>query len=112
MAPTSPSRAAWSGLEPGLTLPIRLTLTNPNSSKIYVTRLTVSMSADSTPPGCDRETNFDPIIQSNATSTDPIEVPAKGKVTLTSAPRAPQLAFRNLPVSSGCLQGQELRLDL
>jgi hypothetical protein len=85
-----------SGLEPGLTMPIELTLTNPNSSKIYVTHLAVSMAADSTPSGCDRDTNFSPITQSNASSANPITVPAKGKVTLTSAPRAPQITFLNL----------------
>jgi len=98
------------GLEPGLTLPIRLTLTNPNSTKIYVTRLVVSMSADSTPSGCDRDTNFDAIVQSYVSSDDPIVVPAKGKVTLTSAPRAPQLTFRNLPVSQDVCKGKSFAL--
>ena len=98
------------GLEPGLTLPIELTLTNPNNTKIYVTRLTVSMSADSTPAGCDRDTNFDPIIQSDASSTDPIAVPAKGKVTLTSAPRAPQVTLRNLPTLQDVCKGKNFVL--
>ncbi len=98
------------GLEPGLTLPIRLTLTNPNSTKIYVTRLVVSMSADSIPSGCDRDTNFDAIVQSYVSSDDPIVVPAKGKVTLTSAPRAPQLTFRNLPVSQDVCKNKNFAL--
>jgi hypothetical protein len=85
------------GLEPGLTLPVRLTLTNPNSTRIYVTRLTISMSAGSTPSGCSRDGNFE-IIQSDASSSSPISVPAKGKVTLTSAPSAPQISFLNLPL--------------
>lgn len=85
------------GLEPGLILPVRLTLTNPNSTRIYVTRLTISMSAGSTPPGCSRDGNFE-IIQSDASSSNPISVPAKGKVTLTSGPRAPQISFLNLPL--------------
>lgn len=82
-----------SGLEPGLTLPIELTLTNPNGVQIYVTKLTVSPSDNSSRAGCDRS-NIE-ITQSNVSSTDPITVPAKGKVTLTSAPRAPQITFFN-----------------
>lgn len=98
-----------SGLEPGLSLPIRLTLTNPNSTRIYVTRLTVSMSAESTPSGCSRDENFK-VIQSDATSASPIAVPAKGKVTLTSAPRAPQISFLNLPTSQDVCKGKSFAL--
>jgi hypothetical protein len=98
-----------SGLEPGLTLPVKLTLTNPNSTRIYVTRLTISMSADSTPSGCSRDTNFR-IIQSNASSASPIAVPAKGKVTLTGAPRAPQIEFLNLSTSQDVCKGKSFAL--
>ena len=97
------------GLEPGLTLPVRLTLTNPNSTKIYVTRLTISMSADSTPAGCSRDVNFI-VTQSDATSTNPISVPAKGNVTLTSAPRAPQIAFLNLSTPQDICKGKSFAL--
>ena len=75
---------------------IPLTLTNPNGKTIYVTALTVNASADSVPPGCESKTNLD-ISQSNASSVNPIAVPAKGKVTLTSAPRAPQVTLLDLP---------------
>jgi hypothetical protein len=92
-----------SGLEPGMTSPVTLTLTNPHSTKIYVTHLTISMSADSTPSGCSRDTNFT-ITQSSASSTNPIAVPAKGNVTLTSAPRAPQITFLNLPTNQDACQ--------
>ncbi|MGC9974333.1 MAG: hypothetical protein ABSC36_02930 [Gaiellaceae bacterium] len=84
-----------SGLEPGLTLPIALTLANPNSVQIYVTKLTVSVSSNSTRSGCD-SSNLQ-LTQSDASSTNSIAVPAKGKVTLTSAPRAPQITFIDLP---------------
>ena len=97
------------GLEPGLTLPVRLTLTNPNSTKIYVTRLTISMSADSTPSGCSRDENFS-ITQSNASSGSPIVVPAKGKVTLTSAPSAPQITFLNLSTLQDVCKGKSFAL--
>jgi hypothetical protein len=99
-----------SGLEPGLTLPVKLTLTNPNSSKIYVTHLTLSMSADSTPSGCLRDTNFR-LIQSSASSTDPITVPAKGTVTLTSAPYAPQVTFLNLDANQNVCKNTSLALS-
>jgi len=75
---------------------IPLTLTNPNGKTIYVTALTVNASADSVPPGCESKTNLD-ISQSNASSVNPIAVPAKGKVTLTSAPRAPQITLLDVP---------------
>lgn len=97
------------GLEPGLTLPVKLTLTNPNSIKIYVTHLTLSMSADSTPSGCSRDENFT-ITQSDATSSEPIAVPAKGNVTLTSAPRAPQITFLNLPTLQDVCKGKSFAL--
>jgi hypothetical protein len=97
------------GLEPGLTLPVTLTLTNPNSTKIYVTHLTVSMAADSTPSGCYRDTNFR-ITQSAATSTDPISIPAKGTVTLTSAPYAPQITFLNLTTNQNVCKNTSLAL--
>jgi hypothetical protein len=98
-----------SGLEPGMTAPVKLTLTNPHSAKIYVTRLTISMSADSTPSGCSRDSNFT-ISQSNASSADPITVPAKGKVTLTSAPRAPQITFLNLSTNQDACKNASFAL--
>jgi len=75
---------------------IRLTLSNPDGDPIYVTALTVNASTDSTPSGCRSRTNLD-ITQSNASSADPIAIPAKGKVTLASAPRAPQVTLLDLP---------------
>ena len=82
-------------LMPGVATSIRLTLTNPNGVPIYVTALTVSIAADSTPPGCSSASNVQ-LTQSNASSADPITVPAGGSVTLTSAPRAPQITLLNL----------------
>ena len=83
-------------LEPGQTKPLELTLTNPNSVAIYVTQLTVTASADSTPSGCPSAGNLQ-ITQSSASSGSPIAIPAKKSVTLTSAPLAPQITFLNLP---------------
>jgi len=83
-------------LMPGVDSAIRLTLTNPNGVPIYVTALTVTIAADSTPAGCSSANNVQ-LTQSNASSADPITVPARGSVTLTSAPRAPIIMLRNLP---------------
>jgi hypothetical protein len=83
-------------LMPGVDTAIRLTLTNPNGVPIYVTTLTVTIAADSTPAGCSSANNVQ-LTQSNASSADPITVPAKGSVTLTSAPRAPKIVLLNLP---------------
>jgi hypothetical protein len=89
-------KGSVNGLDPGRAKPIKLTLTNPNGVRIYVTRLTVTVSANSTPPGCSSATNLR-ITQSNVSSTNQIAVPANGSVTLTSAPRAPQITLLNLP---------------
>jgi cytoskeletal protein RodZ len=83
-------------LMPGVSTAIRLTLTNPNGVPIYVTALTVTIAADSTPAGCSSANNVQ-LTQSNASSADPITVPARGSVTLTSAPRAPKMTLLNLP---------------
>ena len=83
-------------LMPGVATAIPLTLTNPNDVPIYVTVLTVSMAADSTPAGCSSANNVQ-LTQSNASSADPITVPARGSVTLTSAPRAPKIMLLNQP---------------
>jgi len=83
-------------LMPGVATAIRLTLTNPNGVPIFVTALTVTIAADSTPAGCSSANNVQ-LTQSNASSDDPITVPARGSVTLTSAPRAPKITLLNLP---------------
>ena len=83
-------------LVPDAVRAIRLTLTNSHDLPLHVTRLTVSVSADSTPSGCSSASNL-LVIQSNASGVDPILVPARGSVTLASAPRAPQITLLNLP---------------
>ena len=83
-------------LMPGVDTAIRLTVTNPNGVPIYVTVLNVTIAADSTPAGCSSANNVQ-LTQSNASSADPITVPARGSVTLTSAPRAPKIMLLNLP---------------
>jgi hypothetical protein len=81
-------------LRPGVVTVIRLTITNPNGVPIYVTGLEVVVSND--PAGCNSQTNLR-IVQSNASSASPITVPARGTITLATAPRAPQVTLLNLP---------------
>ena len=98
-------------LAPGVRFPLQLTLTNPNGAPILVTSLTVTISADSTPPGCTSAANIQ-ITQSNASSSNPITVPANGSVTLTSTPRAPQIELLNLPdVNQDVCKGKTFTLS-
>jgi hypothetical protein len=83
-------------LRPGLSTPIRLTLTNPNGVPIYVTNLTLKIPPGGSPAGCDDATNLQ-LTQSNASVANPIAIPARGSVTLTSSPRAPEITLLNLP---------------
>ncbi len=83
-------------LRPGVPAPIQITLTNPNGVPIIVTALTVRMAADSTPGGCSSAANFQ-MAQSDVSTGDPITIPAGGSVTLTKAPRAPQITLIDLP---------------
>ena len=80
----------------GVSTPIQLTLTNPNGVPILVTSLTVAIAADSAPPGCITASNVR-LTQSNVSAANPIAVPAKGSMTLRSAPSAPQITLLNLP---------------
>ena len=85
------------GLAPGITKTIVLTLRNPNADPIYVTSITVEISASSTPPGCASSANLSLRQATGITSANPVEVPAGGSVVLGSAPRAPELTFTDLP---------------
>ncbi len=83
-------------LMPGAEAAVRLTLVNPNDVPLFVTGLTVRASADSTPSGCTSARNIR-ITQSDASVLDPIMIPARGIVTLTRGPRAPQILLLDLP---------------
>jgi hypothetical protein len=80
----------------GVPTVIRLTLTNPNEAPIYVTALSVAVSKDGDPVGCASRDNIR-ITQSTVSSADPIIIPAGGRVTLTTAPLAPQITLVNRP---------------
>ena len=86
-----------SGLTIGIWKPIVLTITNPNTAPIYVTSLTVTVSADSTPPGCLSAPNVE-VQQPGASVALPVLVPAGGTVTLpTGAVTTPQIRIKDLP---------------
>ena len=98
------------GLAPGATSVIALTLANPNSVRIRVTRVTVAVSADSSPPGCSSAKN---LVLHQATGIGPaapVVIPARGSVTLTTFPRAPRIGFRNLQTSQEACNGKAFRL--
>jgi hypothetical protein len=86
----------------GAALPIPLTLFNPNPIPIHVTSLTVAVA--SSPEGCAAETNLR-LTQSDASSEQPVTVPADAAVTLpTQGVSAPAIALLNLPVNQDACQ--------
>jgi hypothetical protein len=92
-----------SGLVPGSARVIPVTITNPNSVSIRVTRVTVSVSADSSPPGCSSEANLVLYQPTGITKGAPVTVPADGKVTLRAYPRAPKIGVRQVrPSQDAC----------
>lgn len=104
--------AVLSGLAPLLpgapAQALPLSLTNPNSETIFVTSLTVSVSAD--PAGCDSATNFE-LTPATASAATPVEIAAEATVTLPAQGiAAPAIAMRELPFSQDACQGAELRL--
>jgi hypothetical protein len=83
-------------LELGVPTVISLRLTNPNRVPIYVTTLTVAVSKGTDPAGCPSADNLH-LTQSNVSGADPITIAAGSGITLTSAPRAPQVTLINRP---------------
>src|SRR5262249_27574460 len=95
-----------SGLVPGMTRAIRVTLTNPARAPIHVTSLTVRIAPDSVPRGCPSATNLLLRQSTGISAKTPLTVPARSSVTLTRYPLAPRITFRNLPVSQDACQGR------
>jgi hypothetical protein len=83
------------GLAPGRWQPIPVTITNPNSAPIYVSALTVAVSADSTPPGCSSATNIE-LQQATGLASSPVAVPANGSATIPAA-QQPRIRLKDLP---------------
>jgi hypothetical protein len=92
-------------LAPGVSQPLPLIISNPNSSTIYVTSILVSVHAGSSSIGCDGPANLQ-VAQSNATSTNALAVPAGGRVTLPSGSvTAPQVLMRDLMTNQDACKG-------
>lgn len=86
-----------SNLSIGTWQSIPVTVANPNTAPIYVTALTVTPAADSTPGGCSRSGNVE-LSASGISTGNPLVVPAGGSVTLpTQAVAAPRIRLINLP---------------
>jgi hypothetical protein len=85
-----------------------LTLSNPNDAPIYVTSLTVAVTAS--PPGCDAATNLG-LTASSASIETPIEVPAGGTVSIPRpGASAPTIRLLDLPTSQDGCQGATFSL--
>jgi large repetitive protein len=92
-------------LAPGVSQPLALTITNPNTKAIVVTGLQVTVASGSTKAGCDGPTNLQ-VTQSNASSSNTFTVPAKGKATVpTGSVSAPQVLMKNLPTNQDACKG-------
>ena len=89
--------------------PIALTLGNGSDAPIYVTGLTVSVLPGSLPPGCSG-TGF-ALSQSDVSTTTPVQVPARGSVSLPAqGVSAPSLQMLDLPSDQSACKNAVLRL--
>jgi len=96
-------------LAPGAgSLPIPLTIFNPNPIGILVTSLTVAVA--SSPEGCPAEENLR-LTQSDVSSEKPLAVPADTAVTLpVQGVSAPTIEMLNLPVNQNACKSATFRL--
>jgi hypothetical protein len=85
------------GLAPGVERTIVLTLRNPNAEAIYVTAVSVDISADSSPTGCRSASNVELEQPTGITATSPVLVPGHGSVEVETYPRAPRIRFLDQP---------------
>jgi len=104
-----PQLADLSDLYPGappLVLP--LVIANSNPVPIFVTSLHVSAAAD--PLGCTSANNL-LLMDSNASTSAPIKVPAEGSVSLPGpGASAPMIQLRDLPINQDACQRAEFPL--
>jgi hypothetical protein len=83
-------------LAPGLSRPLAITLSNPNSVRIEVTALTVAAAPGSTKPGCDGPANL-ALTQASISISNIVAIPANGQVALpTGTVSAPSVLMRDL----------------
>lgn len=105
-----PDLSGLSNLYPGAPpVALPLTVRNPNPARILLTALRVSVAAD--PPGCASADNL-ALVQSNASSSSPLEVPAGGSVGLPAqGVLAPTIQLRDLPVNQDPCQKARFPLE-
>lgn len=111
--PFSMSGTTQSALAPGATVPVAVTLTNPNDVPITVTAISVAITGTSDAAACPAQGNF-AITQQ---LTVPVTVPANASsVTLAAlgipSSEWPQLTMIDTGVSQDACHGVVLSLDL
>jgi len=105
-----PDLSGLSSLYPGAPpVALPLTLRNPNQAPILVTGLRVAVAAD--PPGCAGADNL-ALVQSNASSSSPLEVAAGGSVRLPAhGVLPPTIRLRDLPVNQDTCKDARFPLE-
>jgi DNA-binding transcriptional regulator of glucitol operon len=92
-------------LAPGVSQPLALTIENPNGKKMQLSSLTVTVNPGSTKSGCDGPANLQ-VTQSNASETNTLTVPAKGRATVPSGTvTAPQVLMKDLSTNQDACKG-------
>lgn len=93
-------------LAPGISSPLHLTITNPNSQAITITSLHVTVQPGSTKAGCDGTTNTQ-VTQSNVSESNTLKVAGKGgKVTIPSGTvTAPEVLMKDLATNQDACKG-------
>ncbi|MCU1588667.1 MAG: putative internalin [Frankiales bacterium] len=87
-----------------------LHIPNPNSVPMYVTALTVTVSADSSPAGCLSGANIE-LQQSDISATHRVTVPANGSVDLPAqGVSAPQIRLQDLPTKQDFCKSRSFAL--
>ncbi len=85
-----------------------LAVTNPNPVPIFITSLRAIATTD--PLGCTSAENL-AIYRSSASSSQPLEVPARGSVSLPAQGISPPaIQLRNLPVNQDACQSAQFPL--
>ena len=99
-----------SGLTIGEWQPVAVRVTNPNSNPIYVSALTFTVSADSTPTGCSSASNIE-TQQSNVSTSLQLVVPANGFVDLPAqGVLRPQMRLKDLSSNQDICKGKSFTL--
>jgi hypothetical protein len=89
---------------------IPTTLTNPNPVPIYVTAVTAAIAGNALPAGC--STSWFEIVQSSVSTTNPVQVPANGSVSLPAqGASAASIQMANPNTNQDACQGAQLAIS-